>query len=104
LLDQFIDEETLGIDENNAPEVPERGNNPIRWPTQDTNPINEYTTEGYIAMAFPTLFPCGKADLRDMSGREMEVGIADYFDALLRYKDGRFGSHPRSLSHSYRRS
>ena len=43
MLDQFIDEETLGIDENNAQEVPERGNNPIRWPTQDTNPINEYT-------------------------------------------------------------
>ena len=63
LLEQLIDEDTLEIDENNAPEVHEHGNDPIRWPTQDTNPINEYMTEGYIAMAFPTLFPCGKADL-----------------------------------------
>ena len=99
MLEQLVDEEALEIDENNAREVPERENNPIRWPTQDINPINEYTTEGYIAMAFPTLFPHGKADLRDMSGREVEIGIADYFDALLRYKDGRFGSHPWSLSH-----
>ena len=68
LLEQLINEEALEIDENNALEVPERGNNPIRWSTQDPNPINEYTTEGYIAMAFSTLFPCGKADLRDMSG------------------------------------
>jgi hypothetical protein len=46
-------------------------------------------------MAFLTLFPYGKADLRDQSHREEEVGTAEYFDALLRYKDGRFGSHSR---------
>jgi Helitron helicase-like domain at N-terminus len=66
-----------------------------RWPTQGPDPINEYTTEGYITMAFPTLFPYGKADLRDQSHRKVEVCTADYFDALLRYKDGRFGTHPR---------
>jgi hypothetical protein len=66
-----------------------------RWPTQGPDPINEYTTEGYITMAFPALFPYGKADLRDQSNRKVEVGTAEYFDALLRYKDGRFGSHPR---------
>jgi hypothetical protein len=59
------------------------------------NPMNEYRTEGYITMAFPTLFPYAKADLRDQSIREQEVETAEYFDALLRYKDGRFGSHPR---------
>jgi len=53
-------------------------------------------------MAFPMLFPCGKADLQDLSGREVEIGIADYFDALLQYKDGRFGSHPGSLPHPYK--
>jgi hypothetical protein len=72
-------------------------NEPIRWPTQDENPINEYTAEGYIAMAFPTLFPYGRADFRDQSRRHTSVGIADYFNALLRYKDGRFGNHPRYL-------
>jgi hypothetical protein len=69
---------------------------PVRWPTKDAaNPVNEYRTEGYIAMAFPTLFPYGSADLWDQSRREHEVGTADYFNALLPYKDGRFGCHPQ---------
>ena len=37
-------------------------------------------------MAFPTLFPYGRADLRDQSHREVEVNTAEYFNALLRYK------------------
>ena len=100
LLEEFIDEETrpTEIDETNN-NSGQRRNDPIRWPTQDANPINEYTTEGYVTMAFPTLFPFGKADLRDLSQREVEIGIADYFNALIRYKDGRFGSHPRYLLH-----
>jgi hypothetical protein len=68
---------------------------PIRWPTQGETPINEYNTEGYIAMAFPTLFPYGRADLRDHSHRYTSLKVAEYFEALLRYKDGRFGTHPR---------
>jgi hypothetical protein len=68
---------------------------PILWPTQNPHPINEYNTEGYIAMAFPTLFPTGRADFRDHSRRAEELGLAEYFETLLRYKDGRFGSHPR---------
>lgn len=34
------------------------------WPQIGCSPINEFTTEGYIARAFPTLFPTGIADLR----------------------------------------
>ena len=45
-------------------------------------------------MAFPTLFPYGGADLLDQSRRQAEVKSAEYFDALLRYKDGGFGCHP----------
>ena len=55
---QEYDNDELGINGATA-------NEPVRWPTQDENPINEYTTEGYIAMAFPTLFPTGCADFRD---------------------------------------
>ena len=69
-------------------------NTPVRWPTQGSEPVNEYTIEGYITMAFPLLFPYGKADLRDQSHRQIEIGTTEYFDALLRYKDGKFGSHP----------
>ena len=32
------------------------------WPTIGGAPINEFTTEGYFSMAFPTLFPTGAAD------------------------------------------
>lgn len=72
-------------------------NEPIRWPTQGEAPVNEYATEGYIAMAFPSLFPYGLADFRDQSRRKTSLGIAEYFNALLQYKDGRFGNHPRYL-------
>ena len=68
---------------------------PLQWPTQNTNPVNEYTTQGYVTMVFPCLFPSGKADLRNESQRQIKLGTAEYFETLLRYKDGRFGSHPR---------
>lgn len=69
----------------------------IRWPTQNPEPINEYITEGYMAMAFPTLFPTDYADFRDRSQRTDDLGIAEYFEALIRYKDDRFDSHPRYI-------
>ncbi|CAG8831462.1 3838_t:CDS:1, partial [Gigaspora rosea] len=34
-------------------------NNTIEWPRIDNNPINEFQTSGYIARAFPTLYPTG---------------------------------------------
>ena len=94
LLREWIAEEELPPQETDTGADPAT-NDPVQWPTQNPEPVNEYTTEGYITMAFPPLFPYGKADLRDQSERNVEVGTAEYFDALLRYKDGRFGSHPR---------
>ena len=88
ILRDFIAEETAAAPRADNIES-------IQWPTQDPTPINEYTTEGYMTMAFPTLFPYGHADLHDQTQREEELGIAEYFDALIRYKDGMFGSHPR---------
>ena len=71
---------------------------PVPWPTVGKRPVNEFTTEGYIAMAFPTLFSKGAADLRDAINRREDVKIAEYFKSLLTYKDRRFGSHPRYVS------
>ena len=31
----------------------------LMWPSIGGTPINEFTTEGYFSMAFPTLFPTG---------------------------------------------
>ena len=38
------------------------GSHTLAWPTIGGTPINEFTTEGYFSMAFPTLFPTGAAD------------------------------------------
>ena len=58
------------------------------WPEIEGSPINEFQTPGYIARAFPTLYPYGKADLR--SERIRDIKPAKYFKHLLWYKDGRF--------------
>ncbi|CAG8606715.1 20363_t:CDS:2 [Rhizophagus irregularis] len=37
---------------------------PVMWPNIDDTAINEFNTPGYIACAFPTLYPTGSADLQ----------------------------------------
>lgn len=37
---------------------------PVPWPNTENVPINEFREEGYIARAFPALFPTGRADFR----------------------------------------
>jgi len=71
---------------------------PVPWPTVGERPVNEVTTEGYIAMAFPTIFPKGAAGLWDAINRMEDVKVAEYFKSLLTYKDGRFRSDPRYVS------
>ncbi|CAG8816966.1 1521_t:CDS:2, partial [Cetraspora pellucida] len=66
---------------------------PIAWPHINDNPINEFRTPGYIACAFPMLYPTGCADLR--SERIRDISPAAYFKHLLQYKDGRFARHNR---------
>ncbi|XP_063392313.1 uncharacterized protein LOC134677816 [Cydia fagiglandana] len=65
----------------------------VAWPKLGNEPVNEFSTVGYIAMAFPTLFPYGSADLREP--RLIKVTPSDYFQHLIKYKDGRFAKHPR---------
>ncbi|KAE8738449.1 hypothetical protein FOCC_FOCC016072 [Frankliniella occidentalis] len=65
----------------------------LKWPTIGKDAINEFKTPGYIAMAFPTLFPFGKADLRNP--REHNITPKQYFKHLMNYQDGRFAKHPR---------
>ena len=65
----------------------------LMWPTIGGAPINEFTTEGYFSMAFPTLFPTGAADFLDQ--RYNQVTIGNYFKHLLMYEDSRYAKHPR---------
>jgi hypothetical protein len=69
------------------------GDAPVMWPVINGTPINEFQTPGYIACAFPTLYPTGNADLRAEHVRDVKP--AEYFTHLLKYKDGRFARHPR---------
>ena len=65
----------------------------LMWPTIGGAPINEFTTEGYFSMAFPTLFPTGASDF--LGQRCNQVTIGNYFKHLLMYEDSRFAKHPR---------
>ena len=65
----------------------------LMWPTIGGTPINEFTTEGYFSMAFPTLYPTGAADF--LGQRCNQVTIGNYFTHLMKYTDGRFARHPR---------
>ena len=56
-------------------------NAPILWPEIDGFPINEFQTPGYIAKAFPTLYPHGDGDLR--SQRPRDINPAEYFKHLM---------------------
>ena len=64
----------------------------IPWPTQDLQPISEFTTVNFFTMSFPTLFPHGTADFhinRPITCQSM----SDWAEHLLWYRDGRFAQH-----------
>ena len=65
----------------------------LMWPTIGRTPINEFTTEGYFSLAFPTLYPAGAADLLGQHQNEITIGY--YFKHLIMYYEGRFAKHPR---------
>ena len=71
----------------------------LDWPAIGNNPVNEFRTVGYIACAFPCLFPTGAADLH--SPRATRVTALQYFAHLLRYHDGRFQADPRFVFFAY---
>ena len=65
----------------------------VSWPQVGDSPISEFTTEGYISCAFPTLLPTGEAEF--LSPRQNTVTIGNYFKHLMSYGDGQFAKHSR---------
>ena len=63
----------------------------MMWPTIGRTPINEFTTEGYFSLAFPTLFPIGAAEFLGQHHNPVTIGY--YFKHLMMYDDGRFAKH-----------
>jgi hypothetical protein len=63
-------------------------------PSVRTTPIDEAAgKERIFAMAFPTLYPTGRADFN--APRLREVPLNGYAQHLIRFKDSRFSRHPR---------
>ena len=75
-------------------------NEPMTWPTVDSQPLNEYKTQCLATMAFPTLFPDGKGDptnhalLRDVSLPERIKHLIKFSEKIHKWVY-RFASHPR---------
>ena len=65
----------------------------VPYPETSNVPINEFQDVGYIARAFPTLFPKGIGDLNE--SRLHKLRAEEYFNYLLRYPDRRFAKDPR---------
>ena len=65
----------------------------VSWPQVGDSAISEFTTEGYISCAFPTLLPTGEAEF--LSPRQNTVTIGNYFKHLMRYGHGQFAKHSR---------
>ncbi|KID81041.1 ATP-dependent DNA helicase PIF1 [Metarhizium guizhouense ARSEF 977] len=63
-------------------------------PSIRKTPIDEASGKDRIfAMAFPTLYPTGRADFN--TPRLRKVDLNDYARHLMCFHDGRFGQHPR---------
>ena len=60
----------------------------VPWPSRGDAPINEFTTEGYMSCAFPTLMPTGAGDY--VVPRQRSVTVGNYFKHLMMYGDGQF--------------
>lgn len=71
---------------------PQSSQQHVDWPASGS-PIIEFTTEGYICSAFPTLSAQGSADF--LALRQRMVTIASYFKHLMLYHDQRFATHPQ---------
>ena len=69
------------------------GEQPVAWPSRGDTPLNEFHSEGYITLAFTTLFSTGAADFTAPHMRPVTLGY--YLKHLMMYSDGRFARHPR---------
>jgi len=79
--------------EREAVEQVVTGEQAVAWPPHGNTPLNEFHSEGYITLAFPTLFPTGAADFTAQRMRLVTLGY--YLKHLMMYSDGRFARDPR---------
>lgn len=61
----------------------------LPYPEMSRAPVDEFAEEGYIAKAFPCLFPTGQGDFL-YSKRNIKITQKEYMEYLLQYEDRRF--------------
>ena len=93
LSSSFVPAAPRQATEQEAVEQVVSGEQPVAWPPHGDTPLNEFHSEGYITLAFPTLFPTGAADFTMPRMRPVTLGY--YLKHLIMYNDGRFARHPR---------
>ena len=83
--------------------IQEKSATPLPWPELSKSPINEFTTEGFATMAFPTLFPYGTGDPTTKC-RQCSISFSESFKHLISYGETinkkiiwRFATHPRFM-------
>ena len=89
----FLPLPSRGVAEQEAIQQTITPDAPVSWPTIGHKAVNEFTTEGYMSSAFPTLFPTGQADF--LAPRQRSVTIGNFFKNLLLHYDQRCAKHPR---------
>ena len=69
------------------------GNHPLEMPRRSRIPISEFKAKGYMALAFPTLFPNGRGHFDEP--RDYPLKWDQWSQHLMRFYDGRFAQHRR---------
>ncbi|XP_044718863.1 PIF1-like helicase domain-containing protein [Hirsutella rhossiliensis] len=73
--------------------APRAGQHGLRLPNIRHTPINEFNrSHALLSLAFPCLFPDGRADFVEPRLRSIEY--KDYIEHAMRWHDGRFARHP----------
>ena len=68
----------------------------MQWPTNESQPLNEYLVSFLATMAFPTLFPDGKGDPTNQ-GLLRDVPLQERIKHLLKFAeliDGKYVGVP----------
>src|SRR6185312_7609377 len=65
----------------------------LQLPNIRRTPINEFNrSQALLSLAFPCLFPDGRADF--VEPRLRSIDYKDYVEHAMRWHDGRFARHP----------
>ncbi|KAK3912381.1 ATP-dependent DNA helicase [Frankliniella fusca] len=81
------------VPDNDHSTITKSFSNDLVWPSIGKVPLNEFSSPGYMSMAFPHLFCYGTCDFS--MPKKKKVSLTDYVRHLMQYKDQRFAKDER---------